>query len=941
MPLDIIKFAFVGGEVSPNYYGRSDLAKFDLALAEAENWFVDYHGGLSTSPGLEFVDFVQNDTYPTKFYTFKFSSDLANTNVILFGHEYIRFIQDGAYVLETPKAIVSVTLDDPGVMEVTSHGFTAGEWVKPVATGEMVELAGRTLQVGTVTTHTFELLDPFGNNLDTSAFTTYVSGGTIARVYTLDSPYSAYDLELLRCHQIRDTLRFTHADYPIYNLERNDSADWTMALEVVGNNLTAVGTITLTTLKSGGWSTAFVITQVNQEGIESIASDYAFITNVTDYTNTDNGGAVLKWTPIAGAAYYKIYRTRVVRDTTALSRSYQVGYIGQSKGGHFADPGIIPDFAQTPPINTNPFANGRITYVDVTSGGSNYTNGSVVSVTDPNPSAGGFVGYAIVATTTVSSTGPIVGIIIVNEGHDYTNPSFSVTIGSGAVLEGHLGPATGNYPAISTVYQQRQLYAAPDELPLTIFGSKPGQLSNFSISEILIANDAFEHTLDSEDVSPLRHMLPTRGGLMVFNAAGVWLMSGSQGGAITATNVQADPQSSEGASQVVPLKVKSDILYCEATGGKVVQLSYNDQIKLYAGLDLSLLANHLIEGNKQIENWCYANEPFRQIWAQRSDGVMLNFTIIKEQEVFAWSRRLTRGKFTDVISLEEGNYSTVYAMVQRRVNGRLTKFIEKVSRRDFTHVEDAFCVDCGLKLGNTTPAADIQVAAATGTGIAVHASANVFVVGDVGKVIRAGGGKMTVASYVDANDIKVDIVRDITEVVPFSDDYPKLVDSGDWTMDTPVTSISGLTHLEGEEVKVLADGNVIEGLMVTNGAITLPLAATRVIIGLGYECTAKNLPMNIQGEVVENKQQRVMWLSMRVKDTRGLRDGNDLNDLSIIKERTDEAYGEPTRLLNGMTNLAIEPIWGPEGQSYLVQRDPLPATVLGYVIEAEVGDDSK
>lgn len=45
MPLDIIKFAFVGGEVSPNYYGRSDLAKFDLALAEAENWFVDYHAG--------------------------------------------------------------------------------------------------------------------------------------------------------------------------------------------------------------------------------------------------------------------------------------------------------------------------------------------------------------------------------------------------------------------------------------------------------------------------------------------------------------------------------------------------------------------------------------------------------------------------------------------------------------------------------------------------------------------------------------------------------------------------------------------------------------------------------------------------------------------------------------------------------------------------------
>ena len=201
---------------------------------------------------------------------------------------------------------------------------------------------------------------------------------------------------------------------------------------------------------------------------------------------------------------------------------------------------------------------------------------------------------------------------------------------------------------------------------------------------------------------------------------------------------------------------------------------------------------------------------------------------------------------------------------------------------------------------------------------------------------------MTVTAYVDANEVTVDIVRPLTEIIPFSDpQYPPASASGEWTMDMPVTNVTGLDHLEGEAVKVLADGNVVNGLTVTNGGITLPLAASRIIVGIGYKSTARNLPMNIQGAVVENKQKRVMGLSMRVKDTRGLKAGNVLTDLSVVKERTDEAYGEPTRLLNGMTSLVIEPIWDDEAQSYLVVDDPLPATILGYVVEAEAGDDSK
>lgn len=943
MTVDIVKFAFVGGEVSPSYYGRSDLEKFDLALAEAENWFVDYHGGLSNSPGTEFVDYVKNDNFPTKFFAFRFSSNIANTNVILFGKDYIRFIQDGAYVLEAELSIASISKASPGVVETTDpHGYASGDWIKFPTVGEMIELSGRTCSITVLSVTTFSLQDVFGNDLNTSAFTTYVSGGTISRIYTLDSPYSSYDLSRLRHSQIRDVLRFTHNKYPVYNLIRNDSADWEIEIEDFTHTLEVPVITNGTSLNGGGYSTGFVVTHVNQEGVESSGSDYHFQNNVENYeSGPGTGGVLLTWPPIVGAAYYKIYRTRIIRDTTALSRSYQVGYIGQSKGGHFVDNGITPDFAQTPPTRNNPFANGKITSVDVINGGLSYTNSSALTVTDPNPNAAGFIGYAVIATSISSSSGPVVGIIVVDGGHDYTNPTFSLTVGSGVVLSANIGETVGNYPAISTVYQQRQIYLATKNQPLTMFGSRPGQLSNMATSEILIANDAYEHEVDSEDVSPLLNAVAVRGGLIIQNAATTWLVSGTNG-IISATNVQIDPQSSGGSTDVPAIKVESDLLYLEGAGGRVTQIGYNDTVKIYQGTDLSLLANHLITPNKQIENWCYASEPHKLIWAQRSDGVMINMTIIKEQQVYAFSRRVTRGKFLDVISLEEDRNSTVYTMVERYINGRYTKFIEKVASRAFDHVEDAFFMDCGLRLGITYPDARIQIAATDGDGVQVDAESPIFAAGDVGKILRFGGGKMRVATYANAYSITVNIIRPITLTVPFSD--PVLVqraDSGDWSLDSEVTVIRGLDHIEGEYVSALADGNVVKGLRVVNGSITLPKAASRVAIGLKYRSLAKNLPLNVDGLSTENKRKRITAIAMRLNNTRGLTGGNSLSALYALKLRTGEDYGEATELKSGMTTLLVEPIWDSEVTSYLVQDDPLPATILGYVLEAELGDDTK
>src|SRR5687767_11527086 len=117
--------------MSPTLFGRSDLEKYDLGLALARNWFVDYRGGLSTRPGSRFIDHVYpDDGTETKFFPFRFAPNVNQTYIILMGDGYIRFIQDGAYVLEAGKVITGITKANPGVVTAVAHGYNNGDLIK-------------------------------------------------------------------------------------------------------------------------------------------------------------------------------------------------------------------------------------------------------------------------------------------------------------------------------------------------------------------------------------------------------------------------------------------------------------------------------------------------------------------------------------------------------------------------------------------------------------------------------------------------------------------------------------------------------------------------------------------------------------------------------------------------------------------------------------------
>ena len=91
---------------------------------------------------------------------------------------------------------------------------------------------------------------------------------------------------------------------------------------------------------------------------------------------------------------------------------------------------------------------------------------------------------------------------------------------------------------------------------------------------------------------------------------------------------------------------------------------------------------------------------------------------------------------------------------------------------------------------------------------------------------------------------------------------------------------------------------------------------------------------------MEGRRKRIIGLAVRVFNTRGLRVGSDFDSLYEMKDRTIEEWGDPTDVQSDSRTIIIESTFNEDGSIVFQQDYPLPATVLGFVLDADIGDDS-
>lgn len=503
----------------------------------------------------------------------------------------------------------------------------------------------------------------------------------------------------------------------------------------------------------------------------------------------------------------------------------------------------------------------------------------------------------------------------------------------------------GNDPIAVTYDQQRKVYAGSNAFPETFWMSKPGQFNNFDVSDPIQPSDSIVGTLVSRQVNNIKYMVSMPGGLIMLTGGGAWQVSGgAQGAVLTPSTITATPQAYNGCADVEPLTINYDILYVQQKGTVVRDLSYSFYTNIYTGADLSVLSNHLFAGYS-IKEWTYAEEPFKIIWAVRSDGALLSLTYLKEQEIAGWAKHETQGRFQSISSIQEGQENAVYVVVQRAIGGELVSFVERMHTRLMPYgAEDAWFIDSSLGTDPVTSNEFLPFALVFShigdTPVVICPASPIFNSAFVGLVLRMGGGIATIVGVFDANTVQIEITRPFTDVD--FDHIPEYVwPQTTWSIWANVTVISGLDHLEGETVAILGDGNVFPSQVVLNGTVMLSQPCSKITVGLPYTAQLQTLYLDTGEPTIQGKRKNIIALSMRVDQTRGLEAGPTFDDLTAYKDRDLNTIGQPIELFTGDQRLIIGGGWSTEAQMCVQQNNPLPATILGLIPEIQLGDSGK
>ena len=856
-----------------------------------------------------------------------------------------------------------------------------GDWVVFFGTnGGMSGLSHGAYVAKHVNGYTFTLTDVDGNPVNGGDLDPWGGQGTVAPIYEIQTPWPADTLPLVKRAQSADTMTLCHQSYPTYDLTRISLNDWQLEPVSFGARIAPPVSVHIepTVLPDSGLTPptlptayAYVVTAVDAATMEeSIASPIENVTNSVDIAVTA-GSHIITFPAVAGASYYNVYQAPPQYNTrpgdTGNAQPVPAGavfsYVGSTYGVRFTNSNITPDLQQVPPLHQDPFATGQILETVVTAPGSGYTS-ATISIT--SASGTGFVGQVVVGP----DSGQVLAVIIQNNGMWYQPGDVAVISGdgTGATVAIAVGPQVGTYPGVVAYFQQRLVYASTWNAPDTYWMSKPGSFKNFDSAIPVVDNDAITGTPWAEQVNGIQWLLPMPGGLVVMTGLGAWQVTGVGGSAmnpqpITTTSEQAMPQAFNGASAIVePLKINYDIVYVQAKGCIVRDLSYNYWINIYTGSDLTQLSGHLFTSyTLQQSAWC--EEPYKIAWYIRNDGTLLSLTYLKDQEVFGWARHDTLGEFMSACSVTEPPVDALYAIVARDrpgAYGGRAYYVERFDDRLWQTSEQPWCVDCALQNAMPAPAAELYANSTSGA-VVFTASGAVFSAGDVGSTLRAGGGIATISAFASAESISGTWVLSPNAAIrpndPVAGFRPQA--GGSWTLTAPTSVVTGLQHLAGMTVTGLADGVVISPRVVAaDGSVTLDFPASYITVGLPFGVQVQSPYIDTgQAPTSQGRRKTVTAVTVRTEASAQVQVGTNQPDgsaqippvlappwsgLQAIPDQgatyTTPGGATAQLLFTGDIRVPVTPDWNKRGQVAVQQVNPLPLQVTALVPELMEGD---
>lgn len=402
---------------------------------------------------------------------------------------------------------------------------------------------------------------------------------------------------------------------------------------------------------------------------------------------------------------------------------------------------------------------------------------------------------------------------------------------------------TNNYPQTVVFHEQRLYFGGTPTDPQTIWGSAIGIYNQFTLGPK--DNDALQFTIASNQYDEMINLSSGRY-LIPFTYGGEFAMMGSTTTGITPSTVRIMPQTYHGSSNMIPLKIGKEILFCQRDNKKIRAVSYSIAEDANTAPDISVLAEHLLA--RKVKEATFAQDPDYVSWWVMEDGSLLSCVHMRDFSMTGWSKHTTDGLYKNIVCIPESNQDTVYMIIERTVNEETKKYIE------YFDYQNNIYSDCSL----------------IGTAI------------------------------------------------------------------TPTKVWSGLSHLEGKTVAIVADDIVQTPKTVVDGEITIDTAASTVKIGLQYSPLIKLHHPVIQNELGTSQagQLSINKIIVNLQDTIGLK----INNIEIPFRKVNvNTLDTPIPMFSGVKQIKNFG-WSTEENIVLEQPYPLPWTILSTTIHVNSND---
>ena len=515
------------------------------------------------------------------------------------------------------------------------------------------------------------------------------------------------------------------------------------------------------------------------------------------------------------------------------------------------------------------------------------------------------------------------------------------------------------YPGCITFFEQRLCLAGTAHRPQTVWVSKVDDYENFTPG----ANDddPIPFTIAANKVNIIQWLSQARNSLFIGTVGAEWQVKGANNAAITPSNIIVRQQTSEGSARIQPVPIKNALLFIQRGGEKLHEVTFDFLTDSFQAPDLTLLSEDITSGG--ITHFDAQRTPDPIIWAVLSDGTLSAMTYQPDQKIQAWHKH-TIGGAASAATITVTDYANIAVstdIVVTKSDGSTVTFSSEASSGAAPSTTNGWRPN----ESNNTTADNIYTAINAHADFTVaNPAANVVTVTETQK---AGTGPITLKSsdpvrvatadesYAVAESIAV-IPKDITAGIYIDQvwlgvtrtvngatkRYIEYIDSA-LNTDSSLTysgsstsSISGLSHLEGQTVAVKVDDAPQPDKVVSSGAISISPAGTAAEVGLPYTHTLTTLPpeFGAQAGASLSRLRRMHEVVLYLRAS----SGGLINSDNIIYRSSADDMGTALPLFTGTIRYTPDDSWDRDGNITISGTQPLPFNLTALIMGTNVSE---